>query len=56
MISFLYASTCFEHCYAHHKVKIILYNFDLMMSTWCSKHVEAYYKLIIKQDFVHEVG
>ena len=29
-------------------------NFDLlMMSTWCSKHVEAYNKLIIKQDFVH---
>jgi len=31
----------------------IYYNFDLlMMSTWCSKHVEAYNKLIIKQDFV----
>ena len=30
------------------------YNFDLlMMSTWCSKHVEAFNKLIIKQDFVH---
>ena len=29
-------------------------NFDsLMMSTQCSKHVEAYNKLIIKQDFVH---
>ena len=27
-------------------------NFDLlMMSTVCSKHVEAYNKLIIKQDF-----
>jgi len=22
----------------------------------CSKHVEAYNKLIIKQDFVHQVG
>ena len=32
-------------------------NFDLlMMSTMCSKHVEAYNKLIIKQDFVHQVG
>ena len=30
------------------------YNFDLlMMSTMCSKHVEAYNKLIIKYDFVH---
>ena len=27
-----------------------------MMSTLCSKHVEAYNKLIIKQDFVHQVG
>ena len=26
-------------------------NFDLM-STYCSKHVEAYNKLIIKQEFV----
>ena len=24
----------------------------MMMSTWCSKHVEAYNKLIIKQEFV----
>jgi len=33
-----------------------IYNFDLlMMSTWCSKHVEAFNKLIIKQDFVHQV-
>ena len=86
----LYASTCFEHYYAHHqKVKIVLYsiwyhhtcrwpsgaqsslnpcterpptvvtipdaklyNIDLlMMSTQCSKHVEAYNKLIIKQEF-----
>ena len=32
----------------------VLYNFDLLMiSTWCSKHVEAYNKLIIKEDFVH---
>ena len=50
---------------AHHQeVKIVLYsvmipdavqyNFDLlMMSTKCSKHVQAYNKLIIKQDFVH---
>jgi hypothetical protein len=28
----------------------------MMMSTQCSKHVEAYNKLIIKQDFVHQVG
>ena len=37
----------------------VLYNtiFDLlMMSTWCFKHVEAYNKLIIKQEFVHYVG
>jgi hypothetical protein len=26
------------------------------MSTQCSKHVEAFNKLIIKQDFVHQVG
>jgi len=31
--------------------------FDLLtMSTQCSKHVEVYNKLIIKQDFVHLVG
>ena len=24
-------------------------------STWCSKHVEAFNKLIIKQDFVHQL-
>jgi len=49
----------------------VKYNFHLlMMSTWCSKHVEAFNKLIIKQDlliikqdllilkqdFVHQVG
>ena len=35
----------------------VQYNFELlMMSTQCSKHVEAYNKLIIKQDFVHYVG
>ena len=29
-------------------------NFDLLiMSTQCSKHVEVYNKLIIKDDFVH---
>ena len=29
----------------------VLYNFDLLMvSTYCSKHVEAYNKLIIKQE------
>jgi len=28
--------------------------FDLlMMNTWCSKHVEAYNKVIIKQEYVH---
>jgi len=33
------------------------YNFDLlMMSTQCSKHVEAFNKLIIKQDFMQQVG
>jgi len=90
MIRLLYASTCFEHCCAHHQeVKIVLYSIWyhhtvsgrpvqshlstcemvtyrcndtrccitqidlLMMSAWCSKHVEAYNKLIIKQDFVH---
>ena len=35
----------------------VLYNFDLlMMRTQCSKYVEAFDKLIIKQDFVHQVG
>ena len=35
----------------------VKYNFDLLtVSTWCSKHVEAYNKLIVKQDFVHQVG
>jgi len=35
----------------------VKYNFDLlMMSTQCSRHVEAYNKHIIKQDFVHYVG
>ena len=35
----------------------VKYNFDLlMMSTQCSKHVELYNKLIIKQDFVHQVS
>ena len=33
------------------------YNFDhLMMSTYCSKHVEVYNKLLIKQDFVNLFG
>ena len=33
------------------------YNFDLLiMSTYCSKHVEAYNKLIRRQEFLHEVG
>jgi len=27
----------------------------LMMSTWCSKHVEAWNKLIVKQNFVHHL-
>jgi len=27
-----------------------------MMSTLCLKHVEAFNKPIIKQDFVHQVG
>ena len=31
---------------------IIQFDF-LMISTQCSKHVEAYNKLIIKQEFVH---
>jgi len=26
-----------------------------MMSTYCSKHVEAFNKLIMKQDLVHQV-
>ena len=34
-----------------------LKQFDLlMMSTQCSKHVEAFKKLIIKQHFVQQVG
>jgi len=31
----------------------VKYNFDLMMSTQFSKHVEEYNMLIVKQDFVH---
>jgi len=27
-----------------------------MMSTQCSKHVEEYNKLVMKQEFVHYVG
>ena len=34
----------------------VQYNFDLLrMSTYCSKHLEAYNKLNIKQEFVHYV-
>ena len=34
-----------------------VHNFDLlMMSTWCSKHVEVFNKLIIILDLVHQVG
>ena len=33
---------------------VLISDFDLLiMSTECSKHVEAYNKLIIKQYFVH---
>jgi len=39
------------------ETRCCIIQFDLlMMSTWCSKHVEAYNKLIIKQEFVHYVG
>jgi len=42
-------------CAHHQEVKITLYslcNFDLlMMSTWCSKHVEARNELNVKQKF-----
>ena len=37
-------------------------NFDVLLTvhlsiiTMCSKHVEALNKLIVKQDFVHQVG
>ena len=32
----------------------VQHNFELlMMSTQCSKHIQAYNKLIIKQEFVH---
>jgi len=37
----------------------MLYNTILTSWWWaqqCSKHVEAYNKLIIKEDFVHQVG
>ena len=35
----------------------VWYNFDLLTTnTWCSKHVEAWNKLIVKQHFVHQVG
>jgi len=35
----------------------VQYKFDLlMMSTLCSKHVEAYNKLVTEKDFVHQVG
>ena len=35
-------------------IRCCIIQFDLlMMSKQCSKHVEAYNKLIIKQDFVH---
>jgi len=31
----------------------VKYNFDLLMISPCSKNVEEYNKLIIKQEFVH---
>jgi len=35
-------------------VLVFVFLFDLlMMSTYCSKRVEAHNKLIIKEDFVH---
>ena len=51
-------------CPHHQEVKIVLHMCDdttcciiqfdlLMMNTYCSKHVEAYNKFIIKQNFVH---
>ena len=41
-----------HNCIIQHLVSSHLYNFDLlMMSTWCSKHVETWNKLIVKQKF-----
>jgi len=61
-ISLFHASTCFKHCCAHHQVSSHLqvwwyqrlYN-TILTSWWgaqqCSKHVEAWNKLIVKQKF-----
>ena len=47
-------------CAHHEEVKIVLYSIrydhTCMWPSGAPKHVEAYNKLIIKQDFVHQVG
>jgi len=56
-------------CAHHQEVKIALYTYrcddtrGCVMQFWppddkhmCSKHVEAWNKLIVKQKFVHQVG
>ena len=63
IISLFQASTCFEHMCSSSSLNLctgrppigvmipetVIYNFALLtMSTWCSKHVEALNKLIIK--------
>jgi len=40
----------------YNKFIIFLYMFRAHSALLCSKHVEEYNKLIIKQEFVHEVG
>jgi len=67
-MSLLYTSTCFEHNCAHHyEVKIVSHSIwhhhtlqaSVRCTGWektaqlCSKHVEVYNKLIIKQKLVH---
>jgi hypothetical protein len=45
-----YKNTC---CKSDSDSPACLNCITMMMSTWCSKHVQAYNKLIIKQEFVH---
>ena len=67
MISLLYASTCFEYYALIIRRSKLYYTTSGIVTPVggrpvrrlradcleCSKHVEAYNKLIIKQDFVH---
>ena len=58
-VKIVFYSVWYRHTYRWPPTGVIIpdavyYDFDLlMMRTQCSKHVEEYNKLIIKQEFVH---